>query len=81
MQLEIPLGNGKFTWSQEGASIARSVLDRFFINEACDDEFENTRASRQARLFSDHFPILVEYKEHGLTGVLKAGQVMYLVTS
>ena len=30
--LEIPLSNGKFTWSREGRSVSRSLLDRFLIS-------------------------------------------------
>lgn len=58
--MEIPHGNDRFTWSREGASVVRLVLDRFVINKAWDDEFENIRASRQACLFSDHFPLFLE---------------------
>lgn len=58
--IEIPLSNGRFTWSREGISVARSLIDRFFINKEWDEIFENTRASRQPRTFSDYFPLLLE---------------------
>ena len=52
--MEIALQNGKVTWSREGGTAARSLLDRFFINNKWDDEFENSRVTRKARIFSDH---------------------------
>ena len=58
--MEIPLQNGKFIWSREGGTAARSLLDRFFINSIWDDEFENSRVTRKARTFFDHFPLLLE---------------------
>ena len=58
--MEIPLQNGKFIWSREGGTAARSLLDRFFINSKWDDEIENSRVTRKARFFSDHFPLLLE---------------------
>ena len=58
--MEITLQNGKFTWSREGGTGARSLLDRFFINSKWDDEFENSRVTRKARIFSVHFPLLLE---------------------
>lgn len=102
MLLEIPLGNGKFTWSREGASVAISVLDRFFTNRACDDEFETqellgklvySQTTYPFCLRPDHLlggppssdhattSVIWQLKEHGLTVVLKAGQILYLVTS
>ena len=56
--MEIPLQIGKFTWSREGGTAARSLLNRFFINSKWDGEFENSRVTRKARTFSDHFPLL-----------------------
>ena len=58
--MEIPLQNGKSTWSREGGTAARSLLDRFFINSIWDDEFENSRVTHKAKIFSDHFPLLLE---------------------
>ena len=58
--MEIPLQNGRFTWSREGFSPSRSLLDRFLINQQWDDLFENSRVSHKARIFSDHFPLMLE---------------------
>ncbi|KAA0057564.1 Transposon TX1 uncharacterized [Cucumis melo var. makuwa] len=58
--LEIPLSNGKFTWSREGRSVSRSLLDRFLVTADWDESFADTRASRKERLTSDHCPILLE---------------------
>ena len=57
---EIPLHNEQFTLSRESGSPSRSLLDRFLINKDWDDLFENSRVSRKARIFSDHFPIFLE---------------------
>ena len=57
--LEIPLSNGKFSWSREGRSVSRSLLDRFLVTDDWDESFADTRASRKERLTSD-FPILLE---------------------
>ena len=56
---EIPLQNGRFTWSRKGGSPSRSLQDRF-INKNWDDLLENSCVSRKACMFSDHFPILLE---------------------
>ena len=45
---EIPLSNGKFTWSGEGNTISKSLLDRFLINSEWDDLFADTSATRKA---------------------------------
>ena len=58
--IEIPLQNGWFTWSREGISPSRSLLDRFFINQEWDVLLENSRVSRKERIFSDHFPLMLE---------------------
>ena len=58
--LEILLSNGKFTWSREGRSVSRSLLDRFLVTDDQDESFADTRASQKERLASDHFPILLE---------------------
>ena len=55
----ISLSNGKFTWSREGRSVSRSLLDRFLVTDDWDESFADTRASRKERLTSD-FPILLE---------------------
>lgn len=58
--LEVPLSNGRFTWSREGLNVSRSLIDRFFIFKDWDDMFENTMVTRQPRFFSYHFPLLLE---------------------
>lgn len=58
--LEIPLSNGKFTWSREGGANSRSLLDRLLISSKWDDIFANSRVSRLVRILFDHFPILLE---------------------
>lgn len=40
--MEIPLSNGRFTWSREGIRISRSLLDRFFMTNEWDEAFEGT---------------------------------------
>ena len=59
--MEIPLQNGRYTWSREGGSPLRSLLDRFFINDKWAGEFEkHSILSSKARIFFDHFPLLLE---------------------
>ena len=58
--LEVPLSNGRFTWSREGSTLARSLIDCFFIHTTWDQNFENTGVNRQERLFSDHFPLFLK---------------------
>lgn len=58
--LEIPLANGRFSWERDGTANAVSLIDRFFISKQWDEFFENTRVNGQARLVSDHFPLLLE---------------------
>ena len=58
--MEIPLSNGKFIWSREGSTNSQSLLDKFLISNNWDDMFANSRVTRQVRLLSDHFPILLE---------------------
>lgn len=58
--MEIPLSSGKFTWSREGSFISRSLIDRFLISNNWDETFSNTRVTRQVRILSNHFPILLE---------------------
>lgn len=48
--MEIPLQNGKYTQSREGRSVGRSN-NRFFINKEREEEFDNSRVSRQAIYF------------------------------
>lgn len=58
--MEVPLSNGQYTWSREGRSISRSLIDRFFITKVWDEAFENSRVIPQASTLSDHFPLLLE---------------------
>lgn len=58
--MEVPLSNGRYTWSWEGSSVSRSLIDRFFVTKAWDEVFENTRVTRQACRLSYHFPLLLE---------------------
>ena len=58
--IEIPLQNGRFTWSKEGSSPSRSLLDIFFINQEWDVLLNNSRVSCKARIFSNHFPLILE---------------------
>ena len=39
--MELPLQNGRFTWSREGGLASRSLLDRFFIYNKWEEVFEN----------------------------------------
>lgn len=58
--MEIPLSSDKFTWSREGSVIPQSLIDRFLISNIWDETFANTRVTRQVRILSNHFPILLE---------------------
>ena len=58
--LEIPLQNGRFTWSRDGSSASRSLLDRLFVNKEWDEIFENSRVNRKACTIPDYFPILLK---------------------
>ena len=58
--MEIPLSNCRFSWSREGVAASKSLIDRFFVTSNWDEVFENPRVARQARIVSDHFPLLFE---------------------
>lgn len=57
--MEIPLSNGKFTWSRE-TNPAHSLLNRFLITKSWGEIFDNCRVSRKVITPSDHFPLLLE---------------------
>lgn len=44
LDLEIPLSNGKFTWSSLGVNLIHSLLDRFFVLKSWDHLWDNSRA-------------------------------------
>lgn len=56
--LEILVSNGMFTWSRGGVS-SHSLIGKL-ISKEWDDIFDNTKVARQAQIFSDHFPLLLE---------------------
>lgn len=58
--MEVPLSNGRFTWSRMGSDSTHSLLDRFFISKEWDIQFSNPRVVRGERVTSNHFPILIE---------------------
>ncbi|XP_026451752.1 uncharacterized protein LOC113352097 [Papaver somniferum] len=53
--VELPLSNGKFTWSRTPNK--KSKIDRFLFTPDWEDHFPNIIFKRLARPFSDHFPI------------------------
>lgn len=55
--IEMPMLNGKFTWSRMGERAAASKLDRFFVSRQWLDFFKEGRVERLQRPTSDHFPI------------------------
>lgn len=58
--MEIPLSNGRFTWERDGSVNSRFLIDPFFISKEWNDAFENAGVTRQTRLLSDHFPLMLE---------------------
>lgn len=58
--LEVPLSNGKFTWSRMGDDSTHSLLDRFFHSREWDNLFNTSSVSRGERITSDHFPIILD---------------------
>ncbi|XP_022154822.1 uncharacterized protein LOC111021983 [Momordica charantia] len=57
---EVPLSNGKFTWSRMGNDSIHSLLDKFLLSKEWDNLFNNSRVSRVERITSDHFPIVLD---------------------
>lgn len=58
--LEIPLANGKFTWSKMGNDSKQSLIDQFLVTKEWSSLFINSRVSRAERVTSNHYPILLE---------------------
>lgn len=52
--LDIPMQNGKYTWS---SSRAKTLIDRFLITDSCIQKFGNPIVNRLPSITSDHFPI------------------------
>lgn len=57
--LEIHLCNSNFTWSRNGSSNSNSLIDQFLVDKEWDELFDNSRVNRKARVFSDHFSLLL----------------------
>lgn len=58
--VEIPLYNGRFTWSKMGNDSVHSLIDRFFVSVDWASLFNNSRVYRAERITSDHFPIFLD---------------------
>ncbi|XP_042939460.1 uncharacterized protein LOC122274488 [Carya illinoinensis] len=58
--LDIPLVGATFTWSSNREHPASSRLDRFLILPDCEVHFLGLIKKRLPRLYSDHFPILID---------------------
>lgn len=55
--IDIPMNNGRFTWSRVGERAAASRLDRFLITQQWSDRFKEFRLDRLQRPTSNHFPL------------------------
>ncbi|KAE8637486.1 hypothetical protein CSA_016968 [Cucumis sativus] len=42
--MEVPLSNGRFTWSSEGEVISKSLIDRFLVSNKWEEAFEKRKA-------------------------------------
>ena len=58
--IDIPLLGGNFTWSNNRKRASISKIDRFFYNSDWETCFVTIRQKRMLRMFSDHFPTLLE---------------------
>lgn len=58
--IELPLSNGKFTWSKMGNDSTHSLLDRFLISRDWDAMLINSKVSCAVQPTSYHFPIILE---------------------
>lgn len=56
--VNIPLMGGAFTWSNNHIY---SRLDRFLVSSEWKNHCPNVCQKRLSRLYSDHFPILLDY--------------------
>ena len=58
--IDIPLLRGNFTWSNNRKFASMSKIDRFLYNSDWENCFLTIHQKRMLRMFSDHFPILLE---------------------
>jgi len=58
--MDFPLAGGSYTWSISDDPPVWSRIDRFLVSPDWEDRFPEASQKRLPRLFSDHFPILLE---------------------
>jgi len=58
-----PLVGGTFTWSMNRESPSWSRIDRFLISPTWETQSLGVSQRRLPRLFSNHFPILLDYDD------------------
>ena len=58
--IDLPLQGGAFTWSNSRKVASKARLDRLLFSVDWEDKFPMVSQRRMSRLFSDHFPIVIE---------------------
>ncbi|XP_065628619.1 uncharacterized protein LOC136067152 [Quercus suber] len=58
--IDLPLVGGNFTWSKFREVVSSSRLDKFLLSADWEEKFPSVCQRRLSRLFSDHFPIILE---------------------
>jgi len=58
--VDLPLEDGQFTWSNGQEDHIWSRIDRFLISSEWEERFPDVSQRRLTRLFSDHFPLLLD---------------------
>jgi hypothetical protein len=58
--MDFPLAGGSYTWSLSGDPPTWSRIDRFLVSPDWESRFSVKSQKRLPRLYSDHFPILLD---------------------
>jgi len=62
--MDLPLAGGYYTWSRRLDPSVWSRIDRFLVTPDWEARFPTVSQKRLPRLYSDHFPILLDCGEH-----------------
>lgn len=57
--IHLPTSGGKFTWTTTANNQPKSLIDRFLVNSAWEDNYPSIAVSALAKPFSDHKPIFL----------------------
>jgi hypothetical protein len=76
--MDLPLGGGSFTWLISHDPPVRSRIDCFLVSHDWEVQFLLVSQKRLSRLFSDHFPILVDCGDISRGSMLFKFETMWL---